>query len=339
MKGVAYCLVERIRQTVRTSLTIASLIQGIVEATYLETPMDRIEAMRSFVHVVEQGSFTRAATTLGRHKATVSDQVALLERLLGVHLLTRTTRNVVPTAEGLLYARKAAAILAQIEEADATVRVPLRHPQGMLRVELPTPIGHMVVIPEVHTFLARYPGITLDLSCTDRLSNLVQEGVDCVVRAGELPDSSLVCRKLCDLDFALFASPIYLARAGIPREPADLAGHQRVGYRTATASRAPSVRLTRGNETVELDMPMRLIVSDVSGVTQAAVAGLGIVEATSFTLAQHLRAATLVRVLPDWQGRTLPLSLLATSNRFRTARVQVFMDWMQDLLHRNMAPL
>lgn len=298
--------------------------------------MDRIEAMRSFVHVVELGSFTRAATALGRHKATVSDQVALLERALGVALLTRTTRTVVPTSEGLLYARKAALILAQLDEADASIKTPLRNPQGTLRVELPTPIGHLVVVPEVHSFLARYPRISLDLSCTDRRSDLIREGVDCVVRAGELPDSSLVCRKLGDLEFALFASPAYLARAGIPLSPADLASHQLVGYRNAVGSRVPTVELTRGAEIVRLDLPMRLVVSDVVTVVQAALAGLGIVQSTGFTLTQHLRAGTLVRVLPDWHGRSLPLSLLATSNRFRTARVQVFMDWVQELLLRSL---
>lgn len=298
--------------------------------------MDRIEAMRSFVQVVEQGSFTRAATALGRHKATVSDQVAMLERALGVALLTRTTRTVVPTSEGFAYARKSALILAQIDEADASVKTPLRNPQGTLRVELPTPIGHMVVVPEVHTFLAKYPRIALDLSCTDRRSDLVSEGVDCVVRAGDLPDSSLVCRKLGVLEFALFASPAYLARQGIPMEPADLMAHQMVGYRNAASPSVSAVHLMRGDETVRLDMPTRLVVSDVVTVAQAALAGLGIVQSTGFTLAQYLRAGTLVRVLPAWRGRSLPLSMLATSNRFRTARVQVFMDWIEELLRRTL---
>lgn len=298
--------------------------------------MDRIEAMRSFVQVVEQGSFTQAAKALGRHKATVSDQVAWLERVLGVSLLTRTTRTVVPTTEGLLYARKAAAILSQVDEADASVKTPLRNPQGTLRVELPSPIGHMVVVPEIHTFLARYPLITLDLSCTDRRSDLIREGVDCVVRAGVLPDSSLVCRKLCNLEFALFASPAYLSRHGIPREPADLKAHHMVGYRNAAASGVPPVSLSRGTDTVQLKMPMRLIVTDVFTVAQAAIGGLGVVQSTDFAVAQHVRNGTLVRVLPDWRGGTLPLNLLATSNRFRTTRVQVFMEWLESLLQRSL---
>ena len=300
--------------------------------------MDRIEAMRSFVQVVETGSFTRAAAALGRHKATVSDQVAQLERALGASLLTRTTRTVVPTAEGRQYARKAATILAQCDEAEAALRAPVRHPQGVLKVEIPLPIGHMLVVPQIQSFLARYPRIVLDLNCTDRISDLVREGVDCVVRGGELPDSSLVCRKLCDVEFALFASPAYLTRHGIPQQPGDLAGHHMIGYRNAASQEVQAVRLTRQDQSVELDPPKRLIVSDSITLLQAGMAGLGIVQASNYAVAQHLRAGTLVRVLPDWRGRTMPLSLLSPGHRFRTTRVQVFMDWIQDVLLRSLPP-
>jgi LysR family transcriptional regulator, regulator for bpeEF and oprC len=149
--------------------------------------MDRIEAMRSFVHVVDSGSFTQAAARLGRNKTTVSDQVARLESSLGVSLLTRITRTVVPTAEGLQYARKASAILAQFDEAESALKTRIRNPQGVLRVEMPSPIGHALVIPQIHSFLTQYPRITLDLNCTDRISDLVREGVDCVLRGGSCP--------------------------------------------------------------------------------------------------------------------------------------------------------
>lgn len=297
--------------------------------------MDRIEAMRSLVQVVELGSFTRAAAALGRHKATVSDQVAALEQALGVVLLTRTTRTVVPTTEGLDYARKAALILAQLDEADAALRTTVRHPQGVLRVEMPTPIGHVLVVPEVHHFLTRYPRVSLELNCNDRRSDLIQDGVDCVLRAGELPDSSLVCRPLGRLEFALYASPAYLARQGVPKDPEDLSRHQFIGYRNAADQRPQAVQLSQGPRTVTVNASMRLVVSDAVSVVRAAVAGLGVVHATSFAVSRHLRAGALVPVLPEWQGRRVPLSLLATRGRFRTARVQVFMDWLQELLQRS----
>lgn len=301
--------------------------------------MDRIEAMRSFVQVVNTGSFTRAAAALGCQKGRVSDQVARLEKLLGVSLLTRTTRAVAPTPEGLQYARKATAILMQLDEAETALRLRSRSPQGLLKVEVPSALGSLVVVPNLPSFLNLYPRISLDLGCTDRRSDLVREGVDCVVRGGLLPDSSLVCRKLCDLESALYASPAYLGRVGIPLTPADLDRHEQVGFRnpTGTNAREP-VRLTRQGQEVLVDLPARLIVTDIETKLQAGLAGMGIVYLTNFTVAQHLQAGTLVRVLPDWHGHSLPLNLLAPGNRFRTARVQAFMDWMQDLLRRIMAP-
>jgi LysR family transcriptional regulator for bpeEF and oprC len=295
--------------------------------------MDRLETMRSFVSVVETGSFTRAAERLGRNKSTVSDQVAQLEVFLGVRLLNRTTRAVVPTPEGLRYARKAGAILASVDEAEATLTKRTRNPQGLLKVEMPSPIGHLVVAPQIHTFLTQYPRITLDLNCSERFSDVVREGVDCVLRGGVLPDSSLVCRKLGDLQFALFAAPAYLTRHGMPNHPSELAQHLRIGYRNAAGNEVQSIWLMRQGESVETHIPMRLIVSDVVTSLQMGLAGLGIVHATTFTMAQYLEAGTMVRVLPDWNGRTLPLTLLSPSNRFRTSRVQVFMDWLQALIH------
>jgi LysR family transcriptional regulator, regulator for bpeEF and oprC len=300
-------------------------------------PMDRLETMRSFVSVVETGSFTQAAVQLGRNKSTVSDQVASLEAFLGVRLLNRTTRTVVPTPEGLRYARKAGAILASVDEADATLKTRTRNPQGLLKVEMPSPIGHLLVAPQIHTFLTQYPRITLDLNCTERFSDMLREGVDCVLRGGVLPDSSMVCRKLGDLEFALFAAPAYLTRFGVPNQPSDLAQHYRIGYRNAAGNEVQTVGLMRQGERVDLDIPMRLIVSDVVTSVAMGLAGLGIVHATNFTMAQYLKAGTMVRVLPDWRGRVMPLTLLSPSNRFRTSRVQVFMDWLQDLLQRSIS--
>jgi LysR family transcriptional regulator, regulator for bpeEF and oprC len=294
--------------------------------------MDRLETMRSFVTVVEAGSFTQAAARLGRNKSTVSDQVAQLEVFLGVTLLNRTTRAVVPTSEGLRYARKAGAILASVDEAEGSLKTRSRNPQGLLKVEMPSPIGHLVVAPKIHTFLTQYPRITLDLNCSERFSDVVREGVDCVLRGGLLPDSSLVCRKLGDLQFALFAAPAYLTRHGIPNHPSELAQHLRIGYRNAAGNEVQRIWLMRQGECVERDIPMRLIVSDVVTSLQMGLAGLGIVHATTFTMAQYLEAGTMVRVLPDWNGRTLPLTLLSPRDRFRTSRVQVFMDWLQELI-------
>ena len=236
-----------------------------------------------------------------------------------------------------MYARKVASILAQFDEADAAVKLRSYDPQGLLKVEVPSALGRLVIVPRLQSFLQQYPRMTLDLGCTDRRSDLIREGVDCVVRGGTLPDSSLVCRKLCDLQPALYASPAYLSRKGIPLTPADLAQHEQVGFRNPAGNDARPVLLTRQSETMPLDLPARLIVSDIETKLQAGLAGIGIVYLSNFIVAQHLQGGTLVRVMPDWHGPLLPLNLLSPGNRFRTARVQAFMDWMQDLLHRVVA--
>ena len=172
--------------------------------------MDRFEAMRAYVHVVDSGSYTRAARQLNVHKATVSQQIQQLEQQLGVRLLTRTTRSVAPTPEGLDYYRHACAIVQQVEQAESHLRKGVSAPAGHLRVNVPVALARQVFVPEVRGFLQRYPKLTLELGCSDRTIDLVQEGVDCTVRGGDLPDSGLVARRLGELRFVLCAAPRYI---------------------------------------------------------------------------------------------------------------------------------
>lgn len=301
--------------------------------------MDRIDAVRTFLRVLETGSFTRAAATLGIGKTSVSEQVARLEADLGVSLLHRTTRSVTATAEGLQYAGKATAFLALFDEARQAVKTDPRQVRGVLKVEVPSPIGQMLVLPHLQDFLDQYPGITLDLTCNDRISNLVRDGVDCALRGGELPDSSLVCRRLGELEFGLFASPGHLMRHGIPQTLADLGRHARIGYREHSANKLAPITLYCGEESGQPQMPCKLICTDIYAAVQAGVIGLGVLHASSFSVASHLAQGRLVRVLPEWRGRSMPLSLVSPRSRYRTPRVQVFMDWLSELVRRNLPAL
>jgi LysR family transcriptional regulator, regulator for bpeEF and oprC len=146
--------------------------------------MDLFEAMRAFIHVVESGNYTKAALLMNLHKATVSEQIQQLEDKLGTRLLTRTTRTVTPTVEGLAYYQRACAILQQIDETEAVLRKGSASPEGPLRVEVTMLIGRLVVVAEIRSFIERYPRITLELGCTDRVVDLIKEGVDCAVRGG-----------------------------------------------------------------------------------------------------------------------------------------------------------
>ena len=185
--------------------------------------MDRFDAMRAFVQVVDSGSYTRAARQLDRHKATVSQQIQQLEDRLGTRLLARTTRSVTPTTEGLTYYRHARTILEQVDEAEAMLRKGTSAPAGHLRVNVPVAMGRLVFAPEIRSFLERHPRITLELGCSDRAVDLVGEGADCALRGGVL-DSQLSTRPVGDRRFVLYAEPHCIDGRGLPDIPDDLVG-------------------------------------------------------------------------------------------------------------------
>jgi LysR family transcriptional regulator for bpeEF and oprC len=298
--------------------------------------MDRFDAMRAFVQVLDSGSFTQAARALVRHKATVSQQVQQLEEHLGVRLLTRTTRSVAPTDEGRAYYARAVEIIAQVDEAEAWLRIGSRALGGALRVDVPVALGRLVLMPEIRSFLERHPRITLDLACSDRTVDVVREGVDCAIRGGELPDSTLVARHVGDVPFVLCAAPRYVGDHGLPREPDELAAHWRIGYRPAQQSSVRSLRLLRGGEAIEIELPKRLVTTDSGALLGAGLDGLGLIQIAEFVARAHLASGALVRILPGWQSPPLPLHLVSTTARLRTARVQAFMEWAQALLARTL---
>jgi LysR family transcriptional regulator, regulator for bpeEF and oprC len=277
--------------------------------------MDRFDAMRAFVQVVDAGSVTRAARQLGLHKATVSQQIQQLEARLGARLLTRTTRSVAPTAEGLAWYAQAVAILQQVDEAESMLRTGASAPSGHLRVNVPVAMGRLVFAPEMRALLERYPRLSIELGCSDRAVDLVREGVDVALRGSELHDSQLSARPVGALRFVLCAAPHYIDRHGLPDSPADLARHHQVGYLLASTGRLRPVALQRDGQVVEHELPARFV-----------------------TTAHHVASGALVPVLPGWRCPSLPLHLVTTSSRKRAARVQVFMDWAQALLRRRLGP-
>jgi LysR family transcriptional regulator for bpeEF and oprC len=301
--------------------------------------MDRFEAMRAFVQVVDAGSFTRAALQLKLHKATVSQQIQQLEQRLGVRLLSRTTRSVSPTDEGLAYYRHANAIVQQVDEAELLLRQSGSAATGHLRVNVPVAMGRLVFAPEMRGFLERHPRLTVELGCSDRTVDLVQEGVDCALRGGELPDSGLSARPVGHLRFVLCAAPRYLERHGLPTTPDDLGRHQQVGYLPASTGRLGPLRLQRDAAGVEVDVPARLVTTDSAAALGAGLDGLGLIVLAEFVAAQHLASGALRQLLPDWQCPSLPLQWVTPTARRRAARVQAFIDWAQALLQRRLGPL
>lgn len=296
--------------------------------------MDRFEAMRTFVHVMNSGSLTRAALQLGLHKTTVSQQILQLEDKLGARLLTRTTRSVAPTAEGQAYYQHACAILQQVDDVETLLRKGTSAPAGHLRVDVPVAMGRLVIAPEIGNFLERYPKVTIELGCTDRTVDLVQEGVDCALRGGQLPDSRLTARRVGDLRFVLCAAPRYIERHGLPATPDDLVRHHQIGYVLASTGKLRPVTLIRDGRSAEFDVPARFVTTDSAAALSAGLDGLGVIVIAEFVAAHHLASGALVRVLPGWHCPSLPLHLVTPTTRRRAARVQAFMDWAHALLLR-----
>ena len=300
--------------------------------------MDRFDAMRAFVQVVDAGSVTRAAQQLGLHKATVSQQIQQLEARLSARLLTRTTRSIAPTAEGLAYYPQALAILQQVDEAEALLRSGAGAPSGQLRVNVPVAMGRLVFAPEMRAFLERHPRLSVELGCSDCAVDLVREGVDVALRGGDLPDSQLAARPVGALRFVLCAAPHYIDRHGLPDSPAELARHQQVGYLAASTGRLRPLVLQRDGQVAEHELPARFVTTDSAAALSAGLDGLGLIVLAEFVAAHHVASGALVPVLPGWRCPSLPLHLVTPSARRRAARVQVFMDWAHALLRRRLGP-
>lgn len=192
--------------------------------------MDRLQAMQVFTRVVDTNSFTKAAETLSLPRASVTTIIQNLEAFLGVRLMHRTTRRLSLTPDGAAYYERCVRILAEVEETEASFQINNRKPHGKLRVDMPGSLGRLVVIPALNEFRDRYPDIDLQLGLSDRPVDLLQEGVDCVIRVGALQDSSLVARRVGLFEGVTVASRAYLERYGEPRSIDDLADHRAVNY-------------------------------------------------------------------------------------------------------------
>ncbi|HTT38244.1 MAG TPA: LysR substrate-binding domain-containing protein [Burkholderiales bacterium] len=298
--------------------------------------MDRFDAMRAYVQIVDSGSYTKAARQLNQHKATLSQQIRQLEDQLGARLLTRTTRSVAPTDEGMAYYQHACAILQQIDEVETQLRKGTSAPAGHLRVNVPVAMGRLVFAPEIRSFLERHPKITVELGCSDRSVDLIREGIDCVLRGGALADSRLAARRVGDLRFVLCAAPRYMDDHGSPDRPEDLARHHQIGFVLASTGKVRPLQLMRDGRTVELGVPARFVTTDSAAALSAGLEGLGIIQLAEFVASHYLTSGALVPVLPGWQSPSLPLHLVTPTTRKRTARVQAFMDWAHALLSRRL---
>jgi LysR family transcriptional regulator for bpeEF and oprC len=293
--------------------------------------MNKLQAMEVFVQVVDAGGFTRAAETMKLPKATVSTLIQSLEGALAVKLLHRTTRHVSVTADGAAYYERCLRILSDVREAEESLSRTRLSPSGRLRVDAPTGLASDVIVPALPQFFEQYPDIQLELGCSDRPVDLVEEGVDCAVRGGALGDSSLIARRVGILHFVTCASPAYLERYGRPTHPNDLLKHRCVNYFSARTGKIFDWDFTRDGERVQVALPGHIALNDSNAYIAAGMAGLGIVQMANFMMEPMLKDGRFELLLNDWISDPLPIHVVYPQNRHLSAKVRVFVEWVAEL--------
>ncbi|WP_436266432.1 LysR family transcriptional regulator [Pseudoduganella sp. LjRoot289] len=285
--------------------------------------------MQTFVRIVEANSFTKAAETLNLPRASLTATMQNLEAFLGTRLLQRTTRRLSLTPDGADYFRQCVEILGAVDAAESAFRGPSAgRPKGKLRIDLPGTLGRRLVMPRIAEFTAAYPDVELVLSLTDRLVDVVQEGIDCALRVGQLQDSSLVGRQIGLMRFLTYASPAYLERYGEPRTLDELKAHRAVVHLSGRTGRAFDWDFQVDGRVVKVDMAGTISVNDADAYLLCALQGLGLAQTGAYQVRGHVRAGELVEVLSGWPPTPMPISLLYPQGRLATPKVRAFADWI-----------
>ena len=296
--------------------------------------MDRFDAMQAFARVVEAGSFTKAADTLHMSKTTVTQLVQQLEARLRVKLLNRTTRKLNLTADGAAYYERVVRVLAEVDDAETSLSSAAALPRGRLRVDVPSPLARLVLIPALPAFHAQYPDIQLDMGVSDRMVDIIGDNVDCVVRGGTLTDQSLMARQVADLPLGVYAAPSYLARAGTPMHPKELeeTHHRIVGFLWARTGKAVPYAMHRGPERIHVHGRYILSVDDGNAYLAAGLAGMGVLWLPEYMAKEHVACGALVPLFEGWHLDPMPLYVAFPPHRHVSAKLRVFIDWVVALM-------
>lgn len=293
--------------------------------------MDRIDAMQAFVTVADLQGFAPAARKLGMSPSGVTRLIAALEERLGARLLQRTTRQVTLTDAGARYLERARRILSDVEEAENAAEGERTRPGGRLVVSAPNGFGRLHVSPVVSAYLQRYPEVSADLRLSDRMINLVEEGVDLAVRIGHLPDSTLVARHVGEMRRIVVASKEYLERRGEPRTPEAIAEHDTIHFGAMTAE--PEWRFVADGREVRITSTPRFASNSADAAIQYAEAGGGLTRVLAYQAADSLKAGRLRIVLAPFAPPALPIHIVYPTSRLLSAKVRTFIDLVTESTH------
>lgn len=293
--------------------------------------MDRVHAMQVFLRVVESRSFVRAAETLGLPASSVTAIIKRLEKHLQIRLLNRSTRNLSLTPEGERYLYRCREILDLIDDTESSLHGSAERPHGRLRVDVPGGIAHALIMPQLGQFQQRYPDVYLMIGVNDRQVDLIQEGVDCVIRTGSLHSSALVARRLGELRWITCAAPSYLEEKGIPEGLEDLPLHRAVHYFSSTTRRVSELNFAEDGSSVSVTVPGSVAVNETGLYIKVGLDGGGLMQLAEILVADQLRTGELVEVLADRRPAPVPVSLFYPHQRFLSPAMRAFADWTAEL--------
>jgi DNA-binding transcriptional LysR family regulator len=290
-----------------------------------------LEAWAIFAHVLETGSFARAAEALELSQPTVSKAISRLERRLGTALLYRNSRQVSLTPAGEIARSRAIRILTEAAAAETEASSHATEPRGLVRVAAPMSFASRYVAPLIPAFLERYPAVEIDLSVTDRIVDVVAGGFDVAVLIAELADSSLRARRLCAMNYPLVASPAYLQRWGRPTHPRDLARHACLVYTGLATPKLWQFRHADG-QTFAVTVRGSIRSNNADVIVPALLAARGVGLQPEFVVWDALRRGDLVDVLPDWRIDRVSVNLVTPPGNLRAVRVTAFVDYLAERL-------
>ena len=293
----------------------------------MEVILDSLNDIAVFVRVVDSGSFTAAAERLGISKSVVSKYVTRLEDRLGARLLNRTTRRLSLTEAGRVFYERSRKGLADIEDAQAEVSRLQGEPRGTLRLNAPMSFGILHVAPALPEFLNLHPDVTVDMNLDDRIVDMIEEGFDVSVRISELPDSSLVARRLGPCRHAIVAAPAYLERCGTPRTPEELRNHNIITYRYQESALEWHF-LTPGNKPISVAVSGSLMMNNSLAVREALLEGVGITRTPTFVVGKDIQEGRLIPVLREYQILEVTIFLVYPQRRHLSPKVRAFVDFM-----------
>ena len=295
--------------------------------------MDRLAALEMFVRVVDTGSFSAVARNQEIGQPAVSKAVVQLEEWLGVSLLMRSTRSLVPTEAGRIFYEHAKRTIEEAHEAVLAARGNACGLSGKVRVSASVCFGRLHIIPNLPSFLAEHPDLEIELVLDDRHLDLVNEGIDVSLRMGAMPDSNMTVRRIAEGRRIVVASPAYLQRHGTPKSPGDLVSHQAVIY-TPGSRGAPWTSWTFRKSTAEVSVVLqgRLKVTAGEGIREAVIGGMGLAVASEWNFSPELRAGRVVQILQDWDLPPTNLSAVYPAGRLASTKARAFVSFVEQYM-------